>query len=296
MQRFVFYILPLILIISFLGIIQFHFSPNLFGLLDQSRSNNILWASGANTLDYLLFFRSTAIFSSPQVYGLFLILSIFLVHGNSYIGNWIQKFSIFIIFIGAAHSGNKMIYVLFFLYLILVFIEKFFKSGLKAFAYLGLIIPMFFIIFFEITTYYEIGILTRIIDVDQIIDSESEGRLSIYKNIIANHNWIIGEGPGKFSSTMAAGKSNYEVAESFLLQFVLENGIFFFLVFIFFLVYLCIREFTARRYNNLFFLLAFLGSMIFVHAHTDPVFFIFWGATINIWLNKGYGFKIVKLQ
>ena len=295
-EKFVFNILPIIIGLACLGIIQYHFSPDLFGFLKNSISNNILWANESSDLEYILFFRSTSILASPQVYGLFIMLFVFLIHRNQYINDWLQKISILICFVGAAHSGNKMVYLLFLLYIILIFCEKYKISKIK--ALLNLIVGLFIsgIILFELTTYFEFGILTRIFSLDQIIEEESEGRLSIYLNMLSNSNWIFGEGPGTFSTSAAASKDNYKVAESYFLQFLLENGVIFFLILVSFCVFLCLREFKAKRINNLFFLLAFFCSMIFVHAHTDPVFCIFWGATINILLNKDYNLISEKLQ
>lgn len=287
-EKFVSSILPIVIIVACLGIIQYHVSPDLFGVLKYSNSNNILWANETSNLEYLLFFRSTSILASPQVYGLFLMLFIFLIYGNKFLTQRIQNISIIICFVGAAHSGNKMVYLLLVLFLILVFIEKFRVS--KIAAVFNLIISIVFLssITYYLSTFFEFGILKRIISIDQIIEEESDGRLSIYLNMFSNNNFFFGVGPGTFSTSASSLKDTYKVAESYYLQYLLENGILFFLIFLAFCLFLFLREFKAKRFKNLFFLLAFFCSMIFVHAHTDPVFCIFWGATINIFLNSNY--------
>ncbi|NCP84873.1 MAG: hypothetical protein GW823_08250 [Bacteroidetes bacterium] len=269
------------LFISLMGIVQFYFSPDIWGLLSKSASANIQWSSDIDRIEYLLFFRSTSFFSSPQVFGLFSALYIFIIYKVFSNNSKACLFFILICFIGSVHSGNKMTYLIVIVFLMML-LKKFILSlnFLKIFAMLIFLTTLFFSLI-NLSEKHEIGIITRIISSDQVLDEEKEGRVRIYLNMFESANLLFGTGPGSISTSESAGG---KVAESYLLQILIEHGILFL---VFFLIFYYVIVFKGFRNINPFFYLsvAIFISMIFVHVFSDPVFFVFWGVIIFGYVN-----------
>lgn len=270
--------------IALMGIIQFYFSPDIWGLLSKSTSDNIQWASDSDSVEYLLFFRSTSFFSSPQVFGLFSVLYIFIIYKVFSDNSKMRFFLILICFIGSAHSGNKMTYLIFIVFLMML-LKKFVLSlsFIKVFSMLSfLIILLFFLI--NLSEKYELGIITRIISSDQVLDEEKEGRAQIYYNMFESANLLFGSGPGTISTSDSGSLKNSKAAESYLLQILIEHGILFLIFFLLFYLMIVLKGF--RNIDSFLYLsISIFISMIFVHAFSDPVFFIFWGVIVFGYVN-----------
>ena len=79
-EKFLASTIPYVVVVSFFALVQYYISPDLFGLLSKSTSNSIQWASDKDTeVNYKLFLRTTSFLSSPQVFGLFTILYVFII-------------------------------------------------------------------------------------------------------------------------------------------------------------------------------------------------------------------------
>lgn len=88
-----------IYIVALFGVIQYFFSPNLFGLLDFLNINGIKWAMQSYGYEYMSFFRITSILGSSQVYGLFLVLYIIMILSLKDMNKFFNKFGVlFLIF------------------------------------------------------------------------------------------------------------------------------------------------------------------------------------------------------
>lgn len=254
-----------VFLISLLAIVQYYFSPNLFGLL-SIKSNNILSAQESN--DYFPFFRATSILFSPQVFGafcgLYIISYVSSVKQNNKKNNILDYLLLLIIFIGGVHSGNKSLFAILFIYLMyLLFNNR--KNVLP-------ILLLLFSFIFLLTKYSEEQyVVQRIFFNENIVLEEQEGRLSIWKDAIKNISFL-GDGAGSWSSNSL--KETSQVAESYILQLLSEFGF----IFLIFYSFVLINNFLKIRKTNILFpfLLCIFTQMI-VHIFNSPAFIMYWG-------------------
>lgn len=273
-ESYIKFTVPYVLLISIASIIQFYFSPDLFGLLIKSISDSIHWAkSGDAGVNYKVFFRATSFLSSPQVFGLFTILYIFLIDELFQKYKYINFFLIGIVVLGSIHSGNKMTYLI-----LLIFIfDKFFKSKKKLFFLLLIFFistSILLIALFSVTI-EDLAFLKRIFLNEDLITQETDGRFKIYSELLNSYNWIWGKYPGYINSLKNSEGFNL-ATESYFLLILLDNGLLILLgYFTLFLLNIIYFKQNLKSFRVLNF--SIFVSMIFVHAHTDPVFFVFFG-------------------
>jgi hypothetical protein len=266
--------IPLIYIIAIVGFVQYFYSPNLFGLLDGV-SNGIDWAKNVPFTEYSLFFRASSLLGSPQVYGLFMVLSIIMI-----LGRHKKKSSIFgivfLVFAGVL-SGNKLFILILLLYAIYVFINISLKKSLL------ILVAIFFSSIFMYNlvlnnTFDNIRVLDRIVSFDEILEQESEdSRIDRYVKIILNSNVVIGDGFGSKTAT----DENIKVAESYFFEIYAEVGIFGLLSFMLFLLISFMYAKTSLFHNIQIFMLLVILSMFVVHAFNSPIFFLVWGVLLS---------------
>lgn len=254
-----------VFLISLLAIVQYYFSPNLFGLL-SIKSDNILWAQESN--NYFSFFRATSILFSPQVFGafcgLYIISYVFSVKQNNKKKNILDYLLLIIIFIGGIHSGNKSLFAILFIYLMYLL----FNNKKKI---LPILLLLFSFIFLLIRYSEELFVVQRIFFNENILLEEQEGRLSIWKDTIKNISFL-GDGAGSWSSSSLNETS--QVVESYILQLLSEFG---FIFLIFYLFVLINNYFKIRKTNVLFPFLLCIFIQIIVHIFNSPAFIMYWG-------------------
>lgn len=255
-----------ILVIAILGIIQFYFSPGLFGLINLSGpvDPSVLKATSDVFPNWMIYLRATSILASPQVFGLFMVLYgvSFFIYAKK---RTLNSILIAIYLFAGAHSGNKS----FFLILLLFggyYILK--TAGLKKKVYV-LLVASFLL---SVVIYFseEVSFLARIVNMENIADEEKEGRISIYKELLEKTSFW-GDGAGTHQAL--SGEINDEPAESYFLQILVELGVIPFTCFL--LIFLLGYIKDKRRINIMLFFIAL--SMGFVHCFNAFVFFIMWG-------------------
>ena len=272
--------IPLVYIIALFGILQYFYSPNLFGLLNENTSKGIEWAKDLPFIQYATFFRASSFLGSPQVYGLFMALSIILVHSikkyNSVIG-------IVFLFVAGSLSGNKS----FFLIILIFYMYKLYLlSSTKRIKILLSIVILLSVAMLIPSKYIEgIKIINRIVNIDnQITQEKEDSRINRYIYTVDHANIFIGNGFG--FNTNRQNKLT-KVAESYIFQIWGELGV---IALSLFMVFLSLSWFFAK--DKLFkeqkiLIFSIFISMIVVHAFNSPIFFIFWGIILSAFTNKG---------
>lgn len=277
-EKFLASTIPYVVVVSFFALVQYYISPDLFGLLSKSTSNSIQWASDKDTeVNYKLFLRTTSFLSSPQVFGLFTILYVFIIDDFLLNSKYKTLLLTLIVIIGSIHSGNKMTFLILAIYLS----YKYYKSKSKAMFSLVFIlfgsVFLFFLLFF--INIEDVRFLFRVFQNENLLNEETEGRLKIYSELLASGNWFLGKFPGYISGTFDSD-GFMKVTESYFLLILLENGLFIlFGYFVLFIYNIFQTRFLAFKSFPILNISIFL-SMFFVHAHTDPVFFILFGVIL----------------
>lgn len=263
--------IPWVIIICFFALVQFYYSPNLFGFLDKSTSETLKWAVGENEKgnNYRIFLRATSFLSSPQCYGLFTILYLYIIYDFVH-GVKVKIYSllIFVAFCSML-SGNKISALILILFLYMIFMRL---ISAKKYVYIGVMMTM--VILIVVTVYNRVDLedlsaFNRIINY-QDEDSNNE-RLDVYMDVLSKGNWLLGSGPGSYFINTTT------VTESYLLQILLENGIIYFTSFILFFIAMLFFSYDKKITSIKFILISIFISMISAHTFTEPVFFIFWG-------------------
>lgn len=254
-----------VLLIALLGLLQYYFSPNLFGLL-TNYSKGIEWASDSGDInDYRSYFRATSILTSPQIFGGFIglyLISFVSVNPKSYLKKNINFLIILVLIISGIHSGNKSFFVIIglsILYLLLI----------QRKILLTLILLVFFLIIF-ILFKDDYIFLDRIFS-DNLLNEEKEGRLRIWFNTFENL-YFFGEGAGSRMNSEFHSVEN--VTESYIIQILVELGVIPFIL----LLYLFIKNIMMSKGTKfrLTVLMTFF-LMLVVHVFNSPAYILFWG-------------------
>ena len=260
-------------IISYLGIVQYFFSPNIFGWI-PSDSMSIDWAVDKPFVEYAVFFRATSTLGSPQVFGLFCALNAILtLRFKNCLSSCYFWFGLLGLCIGGILTGNKSFFLIFFLYLLMTNLKNIFRY----FKFFIFSVSCVIILVFNYDVIVKnLPILERVFSISSILEQESSGsesRLGRYSYILYNSNPFIGEGIGSITNKSV---DKLQAPESYFLKIYYEAGAFVMLFFMFlcFFSYFSMRKVDRR--DGAIILLIILG-MIVVHAFESPVFFIIWG-------------------
>lgn len=255
-----------VLLVAILGIVQFYVSPALFGIINLNDVVDpyVVKASSDTFSNWVFYLRATSILTSPQVYGLFMILyaiSFFIYARKSVLNLLILSIYLF----AGAHSGNKSFFLILLLYGGYYLMKT---GGIKS----KICVLFVTISLLSLVIYFadEVSFLSRIISVDNFADEEKEGRLSIYKNLLTDLSFL-GEGAGAHMAL--SGELSDQPAESYFLQVLVELGIIPFISFLSIFVFNYIKN--GKKINIMLFFIAL--SMGFVHCFNGFVFFIMWG-------------------
>lgn len=258
-------------IIGYLALLQYFFSPTLFGLIG-SDSNQMLWADGKSFIEYAPFFRATSTLGSPQVLALFCALTLTLTFRyKKLLKPKVFRFSALGLAIGGALSGGKSFFLIIIMFFLLIYFRNF-VTRIHTFL-VGAAILSIFIILGEMII-DSTPALDRVFSLDSIIEQEQEdSRVGKYLYILNETNPLYGNGLGSITNKSTEG---LQAAESYILKIYYEVGIFAVLVFFILCVTSVIKGLNRSRTDSLIVCLTILG-MIIVHAFESPVFIIIWG-------------------
>ena len=268
---------PYVLIISFLGCIQFFISPDLFGILSHD-SNNIKWAHDKSFFQYVIFFRASSTLGSPQVYSLFLALHIILfVNFKTTVSRKTHFLCLFLLIVSGLLSGSKSFIVTMLLYIIFCGIKYFKRIQIRYGLLFGALIIGF--IYFS-----EYELINRVVNLSEFVMQESrDSRLGRYVDMVLSSNLLIGEGLGVISFS---NQDSYFASESYIFQILYECGWIIFSTFLFmFLILFFAANISVFNHIKVFILLLFF-SMIYVHAFFNPAFFSIWGVLMACFSRK----------
>jgi len=268
LKKFIHFHIYLGLVISALGIVQYLFSRDLWGLIPRIRLD-------AFYEDKEFSYRASSILYSEQVFGLYCLLNAILVlEYKKIFKKNLFIFFFFIFIISGLLSGNKSVTALLALYLIFKISFFNYKNRLLVLSQGIVFIVIAFVFFSLIEDNTIIRSFTWLFDNKSVSSTESNsGRLSVYNNILENTNVILGNGVG---STMPSNNENYINTESYYLQLYSEGGLVLLLAFLNFGIRSLIRTYRNRDNRTFFLLIIILSSMGFVHAFGSPVFIGFW--------------------
>jgi len=179
--------------------------------------------------------------------------------------------------VAALLSGNKSVILILLIFLVYKFITTYSVNKLIMAAKILFfsVVLMFFLL--AITNKGSIGAIDRLYNIDRIVSDEKNDRLQIYNQHFLRGNIIFGSGSGSMMSLDGENDNELPASESYLLQILLEFGLFYFILFVvsMILILACSRKTNIKILKVL--LVSIFTSMLIVHAFNNPVFFIFWG-------------------
>lgn len=246
-------------IVGILGVIQQHFSRNLFGLINNK------YVELLTGVDHIIF-RSTSVTGSSQVFGITMILTC-LINLDLFF-NLKKKKNLIIgllFFLFSLYSQQKSVVFLFLLYLF--FASFYFKESKKIlFTFIGIT---------SLIVIYNLDIILSLFRLDSIlflINSELSGRLTIYSDIFSRTEVLIGNGWGTYNNFIGS-LFNFDNnnPESFILLLYAESGFFVVLIFCYFLM----KNLLASKKKHWPIMIAFIIQFFFVHAALSPFVFPF---------------------
>lgn len=280
--------------------VQYFISPTLFGIYNYS-------AYQIEVVGY----RPGALFGSPQVYGLFVVMAS-IVAFELYAYSRKNLFLIFgfVLIPMAFLSGNKSVLFCIVLYCMLRFLSivstrNIFSWRLPVFVILILLLGFSFTGLTESNNIISDNLnrIARVFtDNDNLAKVESEGRLRIYSDFFEsyNHNLpaiVVGNGIGHYSSLARDGEagSNQGATESFILMVFGEYGI---IIFIIYSIIWIRSIFNSKYLKSSFSFLnvnLILGiTLVFVHAFAHPIFLLFWPFILGSILGEDYVSSTLK--
>lgn len=259
----------LLIILTVIAFVQYFFSPTLWGIIPVDFSTLTSWSEGKSFAEYAVFYRSTSLLGSPQVWGLYSALSIFVL-SYRLPGGINIPLQIFL-WSGCLLSGNKISIVI-----LLVFLTINLLRRPSIFLMYGAVVA---VLLLSVNS-EEIGnfrVLEHVLSISEIGEQEQDGRLFIWKFILNDVNLLLG---GGVSYVERLYKLHNFVAESYILQSWVEMTLFFPLV----LLLIFGRSFLLRseyREHKIFVMLLFFGLTV-SHAYSHPAFIVFWPLLLGI--------------
>ena len=277
-RRFAAFQIGLGLVVACLGLIQYAFSPNLFGLIPDVRWQDFF-------VDNSTALRASSVLGSAQVFGFYCaLLSIVALDG---LPAWKGRYRclLFIVFVAAGLlSGSRSLVVTVVIYLIM---RSTFVARLC--ALIGVLVLILVVVSLpnlglresENVVYRPIS---WIFDVRQLVENERSVRVARNTEAIRKSDIIWGVGLG---STTPSDGERYITPESLFVQTFVEGGVFP-VIYLALFVGTTLWRSAARENRFAYRLTACTGlSWIFVHAFGSPVFFPFWGLLIGVGLSSG---------
>lgn len=257
----------LLVVLTAVAYLQYFFSPTLWGLIPSDFSTLTEWSEGKSFEEYALFYRATSLLGSPQVWGAYAALSIFVLAERLRGGIGLPMLCF--LWGGAILSGNKVSVLV-----LLVFVALRVATRPARLAALLLLVPLVLALVGD--QLGDIRVLERIFNVSEIAEQEQEGRLAIWSYVLGHINPVFGGG-ASFIDQLA--RVHHFVAESYVLQAWVEVTIIFPLVFLFLLA----RQFVLARSPHMkAFAVVVLLSTLVSHAFSHPAFIIMWPVLLDL--------------
>lgn len=269
-----------VVLIAVGAIIQFYFNPMLYGLLDGAESNNLVWTQDTGLDTYATFFRATSFLSSPQVFGLYTALYVFIISRYEF---RFKTISLLLIIGASMHSGNKISILILVFYGAFLLLKLARDRHFLSIALLGILVVFAGLAIIEFAANVDFSIISRNLSIDAIVEDEQGGRLRVYAELLTSRHLLIGEFPGFFTSSNI---HNTQVSESYLLQILIENGLAYLLAFLGFYFYILLKRKGKASREFVWAALALFPALVSSHAFTDPVFFVFWGILIYLFTHR----------
>lgn len=258
-------------IVGYLAVVQYFFSPSLFGLIG-SNSYQGIWAENKSFFEYAPFFRATSTLGSPQVLALFCALTLILCFRYKHIFNQHTfYFSVIGLFLGGVLSGGKSFFLIVGLFFFFTFWGRAFNKS-YILLFIGLI---FFALFFSINSITElVPTLTRVFSFDLIVEQEERvSRISKYLYILSETNPLYGNGLGSITNQSSELLS---ASESYFFKIYYEVG--FLPILIFFVIcFISLMKALNRSKTDFLIICLIMIGMLIVHAFESPIFLIIWG-------------------
>lgn len=249
------------------GVIQFFYSKNIFGLLPNSSYYKIDFESEA-FVDNGSFFRTRSFLPSSQILSLFLALLI--IYRHRYADNMSRTYLFDVLYgIVLVITGQRLGPSLLLLYFAINAVRS---NKLPLLAAISII--FFFAIAFissSDTGLLPIRRIVALLDINETMAGEKEGRLNMWSLLLNSTNVLIGNGYG--NSWLVLNGHRVTNTESHLLTLYFEQGLFITLFYIISLVQMFRREILL--------LFIILLSMMVVHSFQFYLFSIFLGITIS---------------
>lgn len=259
----------LLLILTVIAFFQYFFSPTLWGIIPVDFSTLTSWSEGKSFEEYAVFYRATSLLGSPQVWGLYSALSIFVL-SYRLPGGISIPLQIFL-WSGCLLSGNKISVVIMLAFLMINFVRR--PSVLV--IYVAIVVVLLLSTASE--EIKNIRVFEHILAISDIGEQEQEGRLYIWKFIVNDINLFLGGGA---SYIERLSKLHNFVAESYILQSWAEMTLIFPLTF----VLIGARSFLLHaeyREHKVFVLLLFFCAAV-SHAFSHPAFIVFWPLLLGV--------------
>lgn len=241
------------------GIIEFHISRDLFGLVPKVGYLELYD-------NFELFYRTRSIFFSGQINALFMALSFILLLEFKIISNKIVKILVLMLFIySLALTGSRTAVLIPLLYLL-------FKYPIKSILILCPTLVIIFFYLFSDTSGNLYDLISRqfdfILNFNDFISNSNYDRLLTQLNVFADSNIILGNGMG----STYPGSEDYINTEGYYIQIYSELGLIGLL--------LLLASFTSFYFYSKPKLKIILAVMFFsgiaVHGLSSPYLLFFW--------------------
>ena len=246
------------IVVALAGIVEFHVSRDLFGLIPRV-GFDVLYE------DYSFFYRTRSFLYSIQINALFLVTVFMLLCEHKFTKHKYVKFLLFAIVLYAMIlTGSRTAVLLPLLYVIMKYPKKFLILGLPAVLFLGAV----GLTYFDISDNEQINRLLDFALASEDFVSQNAGRLETQQGVLENANLFIGNGLGSTYS----GSINYINPESYFVQIFSELGILGLMALILSFIASIFRP--GSRFKII--IIVLLISGLIVHGLSSPFLFIFW--------------------
>lgn len=258
-----------LIVLTGIAFFQYFFSPTLWGIIPSDYSTLTDWAVGKSFEEYAVFYRATSLLGSPQVWGLYSALSIFVLTYRLAGGISIpmQMF----LWSGCLLSGNKISAVV----MLFLLAARSFRNIYYLIISAGVIALAIALMSGE--EFKNFRAIEHILNIGELGEQEQNGRLAIWKFIITDINILLGGGA---SYVEKLSVFHHFVAESYILQSWAEMTLVFPLTFMLIIG----RQLVARSEcieHKIFVLLVFACAVV-SHTFSHPAFIVFWPMLLGI--------------
>ncbi|MEY4316920.1 MAG: hypothetical protein RI902_728 [Pseudomonadota bacterium] len=258
-----------LIILTGVAFLQYFFSPTLWGIIPTDYSTLTNWSEGKSFEEYAVFYRATSLLGSPQVWGLYSALSIFVL-SYRLAGGISIPLQIFL-WSGCLLSGNKISAAIMIVLL-----------AMRSVRHIKYLLMSAAVIAFAFTLmggeeFKNFRVIEHILNIGDIGEQEQNGRLSIWMYIFGDMNFFLGGGA---SYVERLSTLHLFVAESYILQSWSEITVLFPLIF---MLIIGSQLFARNKYfEHKVFVFLVLVCAVVSHAFSHPSFIVFWPMLLGI--------------